>query len=371
MAKTKKTKKIPSIAGLYLENDGFEMASQLEMSDSETPVQMFKKDIINVGKYTHPKHKWELDVTPERMDGWIKTFNKMKDNGVDVEVVVDHRGDAEAVRGYVTDMYRNGNALFANTEIRGQDSIDLVQKVRNVSILVDRDYKDGKGNDYGEAISHVSIVQQPVAPGQSEFEVVRKAASKADSNSSVINLFHFNLGDQNMDEKLLKALKELIGAGDDFTAETALSQLSAGFKKLTDENKTFSTKVTEHETTIAGLKKTTPTKIDPNLAEQMGKTGEDRLNNLVAAGKLTPAAAKLACSKFIGASGTRNLMSLSYSEGGSSLDHLCEVLQANDLVELGEKVKTMSLSRETPGGDEEKSYDDAVEKEMIEEASTA
>jgi len=366
----------PILKTMFGESNQFELASSAHI-ESNVPTQLFKKDLIQTGKYVHPIHKWVLDVTPERMDKWIASFNKMKNNGVDVEMVVDHRRDAEGVRGYVKDMFREGDVLYGITNMIGKESIDLVKTVKNVSILVDEEYKDGKENKYGESIAHVSIVQQPVAAGQTEFEVIQKAASRNDEN--IVNkypIYYFNKGDMNMD--VLSQIKKTLEIQEDIDENNVVDIISKHFKKLSETEKAgLTTKITELESSIEKMKKDfekkpedkkPEEKINPNLAEQMGKTAEQRVTNLVAAGKLTPAARDLVVKNFIGDKGERKLKALSIGDDGiSSLDSLIEVLETNDPVELGEKTNTFAMSRQIPGKQEE--YDPAVTKEMIEQGS--
>ena len=100
-------------------------------------------------------------MTEERLDRLFATFNQMKANGVDVEVVVDHRDDAEAVVGNTVAMSRTNGALNAAVEMKGERGITLAQTVKNVSVMIDQDFKDGQNRSYGEAITHIAIVVCP------------------------------------------------------------------------------------------------------------------------------------------------------------------------------------------------------------------
>jgi hypothetical protein len=144
--------------------------------------QLFVKDLIWSGSYTHPTKGWTLDVTPERMDKWIEAFDAMRSNGVDIEVPVDHSLKAEDNKGYVRRLYREGDTLFGEMELRG-DGVDIVRKNRNVSIFLEPDVKDGRGNVYGEAITHVALVQKPVIPGQGDFVPIAASAIIWDDQS--------------------------------------------------------------------------------------------------------------------------------------------------------------------------------------------
>jgi hypothetical protein len=49
-----------------------------------------------------------------------------------------------------------------------------------VSLGIDPDFVDGKGNRYGEAIVHSAVTPLPVVPGQGEFEVVTLSLQRDD-----------------------------------------------------------------------------------------------------------------------------------------------------------------------------------------------
>lgn len=158
-----------------------------ELNAGEQPAkklggQLFRKDIIHSGHYRHPVHGWELDVTPERMDKWVATFDRMRSNGVDIEVVVDHSNKADAVRGYVIGLERQGDTLYAKLQMN-PDAADLPGRVKNVSVLLDHDMLDGENHRYGEAIRHVSFVQRPVVPHQKQAVPIAASLVSAEDES--------------------------------------------------------------------------------------------------------------------------------------------------------------------------------------------
>ena len=133
------------------------------------PVGRYVKDVLRVGSYTHPRDGWELVVDEAMLDGLADTFARMTRDGIEIEVTRDHESTAEAVLGYARAAYRLGDTLYMACEIRGMAGIDLVNVVKNVSVEIAEDYTDGRGRKYGLAIFRVSVVQQPIVPGQGEF----------------------------------------------------------------------------------------------------------------------------------------------------------------------------------------------------------
>ena len=131
--------------------------------------QTVDRPLLKVGFYKHPLKGWTLDVDHERIDRLVAAFDRMKADGIDVEVVEDHRSEAAAVLGYVTGLRRQGDWLIGTHELRGERAIDLAERVHNSSVMIEPEYRGGNGTFYGEAILHSSIVTQPVVPGQAAF----------------------------------------------------------------------------------------------------------------------------------------------------------------------------------------------------------
>ena len=180
MAKAHKLGK-NNVLGFFHSGKNATAASSISEGDINT--QLFKKDILMIGVYEHPVFGWTMDITEERLHRFVAAFKVMRENGVDVEVPIDHSGSAASNLGYVVDMFVEPNdegvpTLYGMHEIRGSDAIDIVERNKNISVLIDPDFKDGKGKSYGEAIVHSSIVQQPIVPGQADFEPVKIAASR-------------------------------------------------------------------------------------------------------------------------------------------------------------------------------------------------
>lgn len=345
-------------------------------------VKRFRKDMISVGVYTHPVHGWSMDATPDRIDRWVAAFQSMSKNGIDVEINVDHNLQADAVLGYVVDMFREGDNLIGIFEFIGQKSIDLASVVKNVSIGVDRDYQDGKGIAYGEAITHCAVVQQPIASGQESFQPIE--ASRLETNRRPVLVFGLQKIEKEqimtgIGKEVLDKLKELLGAGDDFTEENALSRIEERLTSLSAERDTLNTENINLKGEVDTLKivnagkKEPDTEIPPDLAEQMAVTGEQQLSMLVETGKITPAVRDKLAGSLVGATGKRSIMTMSLKGGNgkqSILTAVVDALKDNDVVKLGEQTGAQTLSRQdATNSTTEKSYDPDLTKEMIEMAN--
>ena len=353
-----KEKRGLSLYGLEYESKEFQETSEK---------QRFAKDIMRVGKYTHPIAGWTLNVDTARMDKWIAAFRKMRANGIDIEVVKDHSARADDVVGYLVDMYRKDDVLYGVHELIGESSIDLARRVKNVSVSVISDFVDGKGNHYGEAIVHSAIVQRPVVPNQEPF--IQIAASSLtgseyrqveflqrdnsiifneESNNNVNN----SNGDNEMNE-LIEQLSQLIGK--ELDEKTAID----GVKSYIDELKTSRDEANKKLSVIESQQNQNGNdkqiEIDPDALEMLAESAEEKFNSLVEKGKITPVVAKKLKGLFIGDKGQYNLSMLSkrFSNSDKSIvKQVVEILEENQPVvnlssKTGVQVLNNSLAQDT------------------------
>lgn len=370
---------------LFTAGGKFQVAGSLDTS-GDVPRQRFIKDIIHTGMYVHPKHGWKLDVTPERMDRWVASFKAMQKNGVDAEVVVDHSEKAKDIQGELVDMCRDGDTLYAVHEMVGEDAIKLAHKCKNVSPLIERDFKDGQGNSYGEAITHSSLVQQPVVPGQHPFMPI--AASMAGMPNSDIEPFVLSLeGSESEQEKTqektmdikFEDIKALLGAGDDLTEDNAMDRLKDHFKKTADSKAEADKQILDLRAELESYKKKAAEpaakKLDDDVADQLAESAEAQVDDLVRDNKIVPSVAASLKAEFIGRPGKRNAYALSRTVSGmdeSLFRKVVKLFRENNVVELGEKTKGQrkELSRQVPGK-EETAHDPKVTESMVNMAGGA
>jgi hypothetical protein len=332
-------------------------------------IQRFKKDLLKVGDYTHPTEGWELKVTPEKLQQYKLAYEKMQKNGVDVEATKNHSHLAEDVLGKLVDGMTIGPdddgklTLWGIHEIRGEDSIELAQKCPRVSVEIDKDFVDGKGNHYGEAITKVSIVQKPVVSGQGDFIPVKKAASMYGAADSIPVLCmssetNFNFGDNNMDNEFLKKIGMACGIKEgELTEANAVEKLGSIFKKLNDKIEEQDREMKKRKKSDEGNGSNDNEKSlseNVNLQETIASTGEKQLSLLVGGGKLTPAVAKKLGGILIGESGGRNIKMLSCGKSGEKalLFQICEALEDLPSFGLGKsKTGVQMFSREQLNAD--------------------
>jgi hypothetical protein len=344
----------------------------LAINAAGQPQQRFLKDVLIVGHYEHPTAGWTEDLDRADLDRLADTFRAMRRGGVDVECVRDHGSGAGAVVGYSLEMFRGGtpeatavypaasdpDRLYAVLEMRGVDSIELAGKVRNVSVLIEADYKDGKGNEYGEAITHVSLVQGPIVPGQNDFI----ALSREGAQKSRVPLFvHSSEAKGNSQEPQmdLAKLAKIIGV-EGLTEDKALEAVEGAIKALSQDRDDLAKKVEELTAKVTELSaaaaKANSLKLDPNVAEALGRAAETRLSALVTAGKITPGCKDKLASALIGAKGKRHSIHLALSDGQESnvVDLVADALEANETAKLGAQTgpQNKAMSRDGDNADD-------------------
>jgi hypothetical protein len=163
---------------------------------NDLPAYYYWKDAIVAGSYVHPAGRFSLDITRDRLDGFVQNFIRMRDNGVGVPILMDHAATASSTLGWIVDVKRDGDRFLELHQFLGEDARDV--GLRNkVSLGIDPAFVDGQGNQYGEAIVHSAVTPVPVVAGQGEFvplelslrtkELAAEAASPV-TEKPVVNL---------------------------------------------------------------------------------------------------------------------------------------------------------------------------------------
>jgi hypothetical protein len=137
---------------------------------------LFEKELLRVGRWVHPAKKFVLEVTRERMKKWVESFNDMLKAGIRVPVPYGHSYDPRDNAGFLIHMYTLGDMLIGRLEIpREEDVARLGSVATDVSVSINPDFVDGKGQRFGEVIEHVAITNYPVVAGQTNFVALEDA----------------------------------------------------------------------------------------------------------------------------------------------------------------------------------------------------
>lgn len=288
-----------------------------ERVDGQTKSRRYKKELIRTGKFRKDSTDQNFEVTPAHLTHWADTFDHMNKAGVKVPVPSTHAGakDPDKNRGWVTDMFVEGDSLMGVIEAIGDDGIAAISRA-DVSIEITDKLIDGKGTTYTSPITHVALVTDPVIPGLKEF--VPLAASRGTT----------------MDwSKLKKALRfaDSVELNDDTAADL--------ITKMVDELRTQAAAAKSPE------KKT----VDPTVLSLSRELRTTRIDSLVTANKITPAVAKELKTEFCG---DDDKLSLSLgSNGDEHFKKMLEIVSMNQPIPSGEKTgrQVMTLSNEEMG----------------------
>lgn len=332
---------LPVIAGAA------SLSSSLATDASGQPVQRFRKDIISVGEWVHPNTGEKISVTRERLARFAATFAAMKAAGVRVPVPSDHTESAEKNRGWVEDMWVEGDRLYAELSLIGDDAIREASR-NHVSIFLMGKLTDGKGNEYDDAIAHVALTPTPVISGQDGFIALSAGrvpvlslagANDMDYLKKVALALGITIGDGAKEDEVEKMVMDAIAKLKDGGAAAATAA-----KEATEAKAALSTA----RTTIAELEaKLKPREIDPTVLKLSRKNRELELSRRVESGKLSQAAADKIKAAWIG---DDKALALSMSPAmDAAWEQTLEAIDVNEPKPKGEVTRGQALARQTPG----------------------
>lgn len=341
------------------------------------PVQRFVKKVINDGHFVKrdPKTKeklWELDVNPARRELWAATFKAMKTGGVPVRIMdetgnytidapkapltTNHAGawdtggkrlkkQAEAAIGETVDMIADDDGwLSVVQEVKGQANIDLVKRSKFVSPEIDYCFIDGTDKKYGEAITAVSIVANPLIPCQTGFETIAASA-----DSPVRYVMSLDNGESDMLSAALVAAIALAAGVDTKTITDEASAVSAlgGVKSKLDDTQAKLTKALSSD----------EPEVNPSVRAMAARAVEKELDGLK--GFVSDAGIKALKDELVGDRGAAKYSTfiMSHDEPEQAVvavEKLVKIIRENPGVKKGEKTalpNTKALSSDEGEGE--------------------
>lgn len=310
------------------------------------PVQRFVKELTRAGHYEVRGET--VDIDGDMLDTFVLSFEKMKAKGVKVPVPSGHTIDPDKNRGWVHDMYRMGDVLMGVLELVGEDGIAMAG-TNDVSIYAEPGFKDGTGEEYPWAVTHVALTPVPVVNGLEGFVSLSRAKGKP------IKAPVFKLAQESTMITWPQVADALgMEGAEDLTDENAIEKLKAYAEKL---------KATPADKPPADAA-APPSPQVMSLARKARKGDIDRLVN---AGKINPPVAAELSAIFV-SDGALSLDMSDKGEGDARFDKLIAALDKINPVELGERVRqnAVALSRSAPGsGNDPAAYDPEVTKSML------
>ena len=358
----------------------------------------FLKDVASFGSYSHPVHNWKLDIDGKRMDKWCAAFDAMQKDGVKVPVYADHKPGAANCLGYCTAMFRGSpdilkkhpefcnmpldkaptdpNRLYAIHEFPDEQSAATANRVGQVSVLIDRNLRNGSGKNYGEAVRHVAVTPEPIVAGQGGFAALAHAENEEAPDMYVLGIVAGPEASHEQGAGSMLTTDELTALKTHFPAEEA-EKITAetGVTALCDRFVALSLNAQEVEAERKALKaqleaQGSAAKLDPDVADGLQEGAEIEFSALPDT-LYSPATKKALYSLLAGTKENPNVYALSRKATGGTVSlarGVAAILKANKPLPLGERTgsqRALELSRVNQENDVKKN----VTEPMIEMAN--
>ena len=148
------------------------------------PVYRFRKELIHCGKFDLSDGT-TLNVDRRQLQQWSATFSNMRSSGVAVPVPVAHdRVDGDGNRGFIVDMFPEGEKLIGIVELKGEDAPRIAAS-NDVSLAAEPEFTDSRGNHYVYPIRHVALTPYPKIQGMGKFQAISAGATPRKAVSAV------------------------------------------------------------------------------------------------------------------------------------------------------------------------------------------
>jgi hypothetical protein len=139
---------------------------------AEQAPRRFEKDVLRVGSWFHPVTGQEVEVTAERLRLLAKrTIEYAAANNGRIPFQDGHTFDSMKTLGWWTGFRVDGDRLVGVVEVTDDEAARKIEQgsIRGVSVRIDADIKDTRGNVYPEVITHVAATPVPVVDDQGDF----------------------------------------------------------------------------------------------------------------------------------------------------------------------------------------------------------
>jgi hypothetical protein len=142
----------------------------------------FAKDVVRVGKWIHPANGREVAFDQARLQRLAENTQSYLANGNKIPYPDGHSLKVKDNMGFWPGPFIvHRDALVAVVEPTDEDAKKgmLDGSIDAVSVYIDTDVVDPKGNKYPEVITHVCATNYPVLTGQGEFLKLDQLAADA------------------------------------------------------------------------------------------------------------------------------------------------------------------------------------------------
>lgn len=220
----------------------------------------YKKQIVSAGKYhvsSGDGSRPEVTITPERIRGWAETIKELQKAGHKIPAPFNHNPKAipfqEGDNGALDSSVENGgfwedisvevdenNVPVLMGSLNTPHSDKVGETIRDVSIYVKPEWKDGKGRIWRDVPMHIALVTHPIEPGQPNFEPLEDDMAIAMSHISMSMSEDYTLMPVGSSlGSIVSQLRDVacIDLGDDVTPENIVERLGVALrqKKISEQ----------------------------------------------------------------------------------------------------------------------------------------
>lgn len=135
--------------------------------DAGNPIHYRRMTIAKCGGWVHCGTGDSIDIARQRADEWVRNTSALISAGRNPYVTRKHTfadNDAEDSLGKVIKIGRNGDSVFADVALHGDEALAIAAR-NGRSVGVASDGRDAKGNVHqGEWLHHLAICPNPALP---------------------------------------------------------------------------------------------------------------------------------------------------------------------------------------------------------------
>lgn len=329
--------------GHWLHNPGVELSRSAPVADAPKeilgqPVMDLWADALVCGTYEHKAFNAKtrqfepvtFTLSHKHLDESVRSFHRMRANGVRVPIVQDHQEKAASSLGEIVDAKRDGDRLMLRHRFVGADGIKMAAR-NHVSVKMLPKWRDSRGNDYVNAVTHSALTPIPVIPNQQGFSIAASRGQPATahgSDTSSAPVLILTTDSQRSDAMAftpehLDRLRKLPGAkdvADQDAAEFLLSLAETAMENLVtlrDDNATLLSRADTAEARALELSRAAEGSNLPDDATLMllSRAAESEWSHVAAAGYPKPLVDDLKA--LFRDSGKPNALALSRDHGGA------------------------------------------------------
>ncbi len=140
----------------------------------------FKKEVLRVGRWTHPVTGEDLDFDQAFLERLAKNTAQWIELGNKVWFPAGHTADVRANLGFWPRFEVEGERLVGQVDVLDDEAASKVGKtIQDVSAAIHFGAVASTGQDFEAVIEHVAATPEPVIPGQTNFvRLAREAGGK-------------------------------------------------------------------------------------------------------------------------------------------------------------------------------------------------